>query len=148
VLPDSYDAIDPFVGAEFDLPEFHVFDGPTAIVDTVVENVTPETADDVAVIMDSGGSIPPSSNPRSKRLTSPSTAGRDSPTTTRPSARTSDCCGRRTAIRGHASAMFDRSSHLGRPPSVVDDEKFLHELDHGAPSAAGVLSRYRGLHVR
>jgi len=118
VLPDSYDAIDPFVDAEFDLPEFHVFDGPTAIVDTVVENVTPETADDVAVIMDSGGEYPALVESAFEAADIPFYGGRDSPTT-RPSARTSDCCGRAHSDCGHASAMFDRSSPISvaHPPS-------------------------------
>jgi len=130
VLPDSYDAIDPFVDAEFDLPEFHVFDGPTAIVDTVVENVTPETADDVAVIMDSGGEYP--------ALVESAFEAADIPFYGGPGFTDDETI--RTYLRLLRTAHSDSRarvsdvrpilSHLGRPPSVVDDEKFLHELDH------------------
>ena len=58
VLPQDYDTISPFTDGAFELPDFHVFDSPTAIVETLVDNVSPETADDVAVIMDRGGEYP------------------------------------------------------------------------------------------
>jgi len=148
VLPDSYDAIDPFVDAEFDLPEFHVFDGPTAIVDTVVENVTPETADDVAVIMDSGGEYP--------ALVESAFEAADIPFYGGPGFTDDETI--RTYLRLLRTAHSDSRarvsdvrpilSHLGRPPSVVDDEVPPRTRSRGAPSAAGVLSRYRGLHVR
>jgi len=130
VLPDSYDAIDPFADAEFDLPEFHVFDGPTAIVDTVVENVTPDTADDIAVIMDSGGEYP--------ALVESAFEAADIPFYGGPGFTDDETI--RTYLRLLRTAHSDSRArvsdvrpiltHLGRPPSVVDDEKFLHELDH------------------
>ncbi|QHS15853.1 PD-(D/E)XK nuclease family protein [haloarchaeon 3A1-DGR] len=54
ILPDDYDAVDVFDDREFDHPPFHVFDSSTAIVDTVVDAVTEENADDVAVVLDQG----------------------------------------------------------------------------------------------
>jgi len=58
VLPAEYDVIDPFTGTDFELPEFHVFDSRTAIVDAVRENVAADRAEDVAVVMNRGGPYP------------------------------------------------------------------------------------------
>lgn len=52
ILPDEYDTIDPFGGSETDLPEIHAFDSTAAVVEAVVSNVTPETADRVGVVVD------------------------------------------------------------------------------------------------
>ena len=54
ILPPTYDTYSPFSDDEFDCPPFHVFDSPTAIVDTVVDAVTEANADDVAVVLDQG----------------------------------------------------------------------------------------------
>ncbi|MFB6235771.1 MAG: PD-(D/E)XK nuclease family protein [Halopenitus sp.] len=54
ILPDEYETFDPFEEGEFDRPPFHIFDSSTAIVDTVVDAVTEENADDVAVVLDRG----------------------------------------------------------------------------------------------
>jgi len=58
ILPDEYTTIDPFEEGEFDLPPFHCFESATDIVDTVVDNVAPADAEDVAVIMDRGSEYP------------------------------------------------------------------------------------------
>jgi hypothetical protein len=52
ILPAEYDAYDTFSDASFDHPPFHIFDSSTAIVDTVVDSVTEERADDIAVVLD------------------------------------------------------------------------------------------------
>ncbi|QLC34359.1 PD-(D/E)XK nuclease family protein [Halarchaeum sp. CBA1220] len=54
ILPDDYDTYDTFDEQEFDRPPFHIFDSSTAIIDTVVDAVTEENADDVAVVLDQG----------------------------------------------------------------------------------------------
>ncbi len=54
ILPDDYDTYDTFDDRGFDRPPFHIFDSSTAIVDTVVDAVTEENADDVAVVLDQG----------------------------------------------------------------------------------------------
>ncbi|MFB6252702.1 MAG: PD-(D/E)XK nuclease family protein [Halobellus sp.] len=54
ILPDDYDAYDTFGEQKFNHPPFHIFDSSTAIVDTVVDAVTEENADDVAVVLDQG----------------------------------------------------------------------------------------------
>ncbi|WP_280537719.1 PD-(D/E)XK nuclease family protein [Halopenitus sp. POP-27] len=132
VLPADYDAIDPFVDDEFDLPPFHVFDDSTAIVDAVVDNVTPETAGDVAVVMDGGSEYPALVESAFEAAGIPFHGGPGF----------SDDEALRTYLRLLRTAQGDSRarvsdvrpilSHLGRAPSAVDDETFLHELDHEA----------------
>jgi hypothetical protein len=54
VLPADYDPIDPFTDEAFDPPTFRIFDSATAIVDTLLETITADTAEDVAVVVDRG----------------------------------------------------------------------------------------------
>jgi len=54
ILPDSYDHYSPFVDGAFDLPPFHAFESSAAIVETVVDAVDADRADDVAVVLDAG----------------------------------------------------------------------------------------------
>jgi hypothetical protein len=52
VLPSKYRTIDPFTEESFD-PRFSVLDSPAAIVDALLDTVSPENAEDVAVVLDS-----------------------------------------------------------------------------------------------
>ncbi|EMA70704.1 hypothetical protein C461_00407 [Halorubrum aidingense JCM 13560] len=52
ILPPDYETIDPFTEESFDHPPFRILDSPAAIVDVVLDTVTPENADDVAVVLD------------------------------------------------------------------------------------------------
>ncbi|MFC3478985.1 PD-(D/E)XK nuclease family protein [Halobacterium litoreum] len=52
ILPDDYDTYSPFVDDTFDYPPFQIFNSPTDIVDTVVDNIDATTADEVAVVLD------------------------------------------------------------------------------------------------
>jgi hypothetical protein len=52
ILPPEYETIDPFAEESFDRPPFRVLDSPAAIVDVVLDTVTAENADDVAVVLD------------------------------------------------------------------------------------------------
>ncbi len=63
VLPAEYDRVDLFTEEPFEYPPFHVFDTPADIVDSLLETVTAERADDtaganvpenVAVVLDGG----------------------------------------------------------------------------------------------
>lgn len=54
VVPEEYEAVDLFEAGTFDPPEFRVFDSPTGIVDTLVDHITAENADDVAVVVNRG----------------------------------------------------------------------------------------------
>jgi hypothetical protein len=52
ILPPDYETVDPFTEESFDYPSFRILDSPAAIVDAVLDTVTPENADDVAVVLD------------------------------------------------------------------------------------------------
>ncbi|GAA0729647.1 hypothetical protein J2744_003056 [Halorubrum trapanicum] len=52
ILPPDYETVDPFTEESFDHPSFRILDSPAAIVDAVLDTVTPENADDVAVVLD------------------------------------------------------------------------------------------------
>jgi len=52
ILPPDYETIDPFTEEPFDHPSFRILDSPAAIVDAVLDTVTPGNADDVAVVLD------------------------------------------------------------------------------------------------
>ncbi|MFB6353138.1 MAG: PD-(D/E)XK nuclease family protein [Halobacteriales archaeon] len=54
VIPPDATRISPFSDASFDLPPFRIFDSRAAIVDAVLDSVTEENADDVAVVLDRG----------------------------------------------------------------------------------------------
>jgi hypothetical protein len=59
ILPDDYDAIDPFTGAPFEGPPFRIFDSPAAIIDAILDSVTAENADRVAIVLDRGSEYSP-----------------------------------------------------------------------------------------
>ena len=129
ILPANYDAIDPFGTGTFGLPEFHTFDTTTAIVDTVVENVTSANADDVAIIMDRGSEYP--------ALVESAFEADDIPFYGGPGF--ADDEGVRTFLRllrtataGERVRVHDVRAiltHLGVAPSIRDDEKHLHDID-------------------
>ena len=52
ILPCDYEKIDPFTDDSFDHAPFRILDSPAAIVDTVLDTVTRENADDVGVVLD------------------------------------------------------------------------------------------------
>lgn len=52
ILPTEYTTIDLFTDDSFDYPSFHIHDSPAAIIDTVLETITAETAENVAVVHD------------------------------------------------------------------------------------------------
>ena len=56
ILPEDAEQIDLFADEPFDRPPFHVFDSAGDIIDAVLDTVTAETADDVAVVLDSSSS--------------------------------------------------------------------------------------------
>ena len=51
ILPPEYRTIDPFAEDSFD-PQFCILDSPAAIVDTLLDTITPENAEDIAVVLD------------------------------------------------------------------------------------------------
>lgn len=51
-LPAEYDTVGLFTDEAFELPPFRVHESPTAIVETVVDAVTTETAETVGIVLD------------------------------------------------------------------------------------------------
>jgi len=59
ILPPDYDSIDRFCDESFTLPPLRIFDSPAAIIDAVLDTVTPENAENVAVVLDAGSEYSP-----------------------------------------------------------------------------------------
>lgn len=53
ILPQSYDTYDIFTEEGFDYPQFHIFESSTAIVDSLLETITADNAENVAIVLDS-----------------------------------------------------------------------------------------------
>lgn len=53
ILPADVDHIELFTDSAFDLPQFNIFASPADIVDALLDTIDTETADDVAVVLDS-----------------------------------------------------------------------------------------------
>lgn len=51
VLPDDYTPVERLAGGSFDLPPFRRFDTTAGIVDAVINNVTPERADEIGIVL-------------------------------------------------------------------------------------------------
>lgn len=52
ILPAEYTSIDHFTAASFDHPPFRIFESSAAIVDTVLDAITAETAEEFAIVID------------------------------------------------------------------------------------------------
>lgn len=59
LLPERYETIDPFTDAHFELPPVHLFPSTGAIMATLEDQLTPDNAHDVAIVLDPGGSARP-----------------------------------------------------------------------------------------
>jgi len=53
ILPTNYDTFELFTTDEFDYPPFHTFDSSTEIVQSLLDTITAENAENVAVVLDS-----------------------------------------------------------------------------------------------
>lgn len=58
ILPSSFETEPMLTGATFDFPDIRLFDSKTAIVDALVDIVTPEVADQVGIVMDANSPYP------------------------------------------------------------------------------------------
>jgi hypothetical protein len=59
ILPAEYDTFSLLTDDAFDYPTFNIFQSPSAIVDAVVATIGADSADDVAVVLDSGSQYSP-----------------------------------------------------------------------------------------
>jgi hypothetical protein len=126
--PD-YETIDPFTEESFDHPSFHILDSPAAIVDAVLDAVTPENAADVAVVLDAASQYSPLIESALEAANIPYYGGP----------------GFNDDARHRAFLQLLRSAHAGRdtrvgdvrplltqlgmPVDIEHDEKRLYDLD-------------------
>ncbi|WP_144902203.1 PD-(D/E)XK nuclease family protein [Halobellus captivus] len=54
ILPVNYDRVGLFTDDPFDHPPFHVFDSSADIIDSLLDTVTAENSEEIAVVLDSG----------------------------------------------------------------------------------------------
>ena len=59
ILPEDYTAVDPFTDATFDYPPVRIHGSKTAVVDELLDAVTPDNADQVAVVLDRDSAYSP-----------------------------------------------------------------------------------------
>jgi hypothetical protein len=54
ILPPDYDTFDLFSTDSFNLPPFHIFESAAEIVDSLLDTITVENAENVGIVLDSG----------------------------------------------------------------------------------------------
>jgi len=54
ILPSKYETFDLFTADSFEQPPFHIFDSSAEIVDSLLETITTENAENVGVVLDRG----------------------------------------------------------------------------------------------
>ncbi len=59
ILPQEYVSVDRFCDEVFTLPPLRIFDSPAAIVDAVLDTVTSDNAQEIAVVLDAGSEYSP-----------------------------------------------------------------------------------------
>ena len=52
IFPPEYETIDPFLNKSFEYPPVRIFDSVTAIVETILNTITHENADQIGVVLD------------------------------------------------------------------------------------------------
>jgi len=133
ILPDDYAAVDPFHDAAFDRPPFHVFDSKTAVVETVVDAIDTDSADDVAVVLDGSSAYSPLVESALEAAEIPFYGGPGFVDDPDHRAFLALC---RTVRAGSDTRVRDARpllAHLGDAPDRAHDEKRLAALDgHGA----------------
>ncbi|MGB9954842.1 PD-(D/E)XK nuclease family protein (plasmid) [Haloferax prahovense] len=112
ILPADYETVDPFTEASFDHPPFRILDSPAAIVDAVLDTVTPANADDVAVVLDAASQYSP--------LVESALEAADIPYYGGP--------GFTDDARHRAFLQFLRSAHAGRDTRVGDVRPLFTQL--------------------
>lgn len=129
ILPETYDTFSPFSDDAFDHPPFRIFDSTSAIVDTLVENVTVDNAENIAVVLDRGSEYSALVESAFESAEIPFYGGPgfiDDPD------HRAFCQLLRIAHRGTDTLVRDVKPvlhALGVEPDVEHDEKRLHDLD-------------------
>jgi len=130
ILPPDYETVDPFTEESFDHPSFRILDSPAAIVDAVLDTVTPENADDVAVVLDAASQY--------SSLVESALEAAEIPYYGGPGF--NDDAHHRAFLQLLRSAHAGRDTRvgdvrplltqLGMPVDIEHDEKRLYDLDH------------------
>ncbi|WP_232700621.1 PD-(D/E)XK nuclease family protein [Halobacterium wangiae] len=134
ILPADYDTYSPFTTDAFDHPDFHIFESANEIINTVLDTVTAENADDIAIVLDSASEYSPLIESGLEAADIPFYGGpgfADHPDH-RAFLRLL-----RTAHAGTDTCVEEVRSVLTRldcAPGIEHDEKRLHDLDHDAVS--------------
>jgi hypothetical protein len=132
ILPAEYTSVDPFTEESFDRPPFQVFGSKTAVVETVVDAVDEETADDVAIVLDGSSAYSPLLESALESAEIPFYGGPgfvDDPD------HRAFLALLRLLRAGSDTRVRDARpllARLGDPPDRTHDEKRLSELDEGA----------------
>nr|WP_233521848.1 MULTISPECIES: PD-(D/E)XK nuclease family protein [unclassified Haloferax] len=130
-LPAEYDTVDLFADTEFELPPFRIHDSPTAIVETIVDSVDGENADNVGIVLDQESEYSPLIESALEAADIPFFGG---PGFTDRSEHRLFLHLLRTAHRGTDTRISEIRSLLTVFDCDVDDadtDKRLHELDDG-----------------
>ncbi|WP_199723096.1 PD-(D/E)XK nuclease family protein [Halobellus sp. Atlit-38R] len=130
ILPPTYETIDPFSEDPFDQPPFRILDSPAAIVDAVLDTVTHENADDVAVVLDAASQYSPLIESALDAVDIPYYGGPGFSDDTRHRAFLQLL---RSARAGRDTRVGDVRPLLSQPGMPIDiehDEKRLVDLDH------------------
>jgi hypothetical protein len=130
ILPADYETIDPFTEESFDHPPFRILDSPAAIVDAVLDTVTAETADDVAVVLDAASQYSSLVESALEAAEIPYYGG---PGFTDDARHRAFLQLLRSAHAGRDTRVGDVRpllTQLGMPIDIEHDEKRLHDIDH------------------
>ena len=134
ILPDEYTAIDPFTDAAFDRPPFRVFGSKTAVVETVVDAIDAETAENVAIVLDGSSAYSPLLESALESAAIPFYGGPGFVDDPDHRAFLSLLRVLRVGSNTRVRDVRPLLARLGDPPARRHDEKRLSELDAGAVS--------------
>lgn len=132
VLPDDYEAVDPFADAgRFEIGEIDLLPSTVAIADTLEAHITPDNAGDVGIVLDPAGPVRP--------LVEATLEARSIPYHTE--TELAEHPGLRSFLRTLRTGLTSRRlrarevrgllAELGLPARPRDDEKLLNHVDSG-----------------
>ena len=134
ILPDKYTTVDPFTDDAFDRPPFRVYGSKTAVVETVVDAIDAETAEQVAIVLNGSSAYSPLLESALESAAIPFYGG---PGFVDDPSHRAFLALLRILRAGSDTRVRDARpllAHLGDPPARAHDEKRLSELDGGAVS--------------
>ncbi len=134
ILPAEYTSVSPFHSEAYDPTPFHVFDSKTDVVETVIDALSTETADDVAIVLDQASAYSSLIESGLESAGIPFYGGPGFIDNTDHRAYLSLLrvlnAGSDTRVREIRPLL----THLGEPPAPKHDDKRVSELNGGAIS--------------